>query len=572
MYSNNGKLANHTITKPHYIMKGKFVMPLFRRSRKHRHHTEQPSIPPLRLPLPQKKATDTESLLQRVSQTGDISTLRPPQILQLQRTLGNQVVQRMIAATRPAPTIQRFPTAAWVRSRSGGEKRIGKKKTKFGGSYENIISAIKVLDNCIDQNLPNTLKALATSLADVLANYDKVENTIQTYLHGQEGKGMKHVSKTRTNLANNLLAKIATERRIIAQAMLQFYMTKMPLNSGLMKDLTIRTFLNQYVKGNDRIAELSPQNIVKGKDGKAKTVGGGINTLTEVQHGKESGYFKPNIDNVSYKDRTNMNIMHLPPDQTLWDMTKVAGIHSLKDKVGNTANSLRMANRDVAMSRLDQLLDANLIARSEKMMMVMTKGSKPTEGVWSKMAKGEQVKPLHKKGKLVDNKKPSIGQVDIRNPNLQRLLSRLQLLDTLALQVDRNQANYFLELSKDGKVVGLTGIDNDLSMGKKDNIKRMIQEYPSLSMYVDKELAERIIKLDPNVLRVVMADLLTKGEIDALISRLTKLKTHLSTLQSANKLLSPTQWNEETAKKIFQERKSYYSRLAQSIVDKDKSL
>jgi hypothetical protein len=166
------------------------------------------------------------------------------------------------------------------------------------------------------------------------------------------------------------------------------------------------------------------------------------------------------------------------------------------------------------------------------------------------------------------------GSINVQDPNLQRLLSRLQLLDTLAYQVDRNAGNFYVQFDRNGNVTGVTGIDNDMSFGTKTGIRDRAQELPGLAKFVDKEMAEKIIGIDPRLVQLILSDLLSTDELAALNDRLLKLKNALVQMQSGNKLLTPNQWDQLTAKSQIDEkdpngkpedRTTYYGQFGKNV-------
>jgi hypothetical protein len=144
------------------------------------------------------------------------------------------------------------------------------------------------------------------------------------------------------------------------------------------------------------------------------------------------------------------------------------------------------------------------------------------------------------------------------------MLSRLQLIDAIAGQVDRHMGNYYVEKDNSGKVVSVTGIDLDMSFGTQgfDIDKKLKYDwYPGLSKYVDEELAVRIINVKESDLRAIWTGLLSDPEIDAAVNRWEALKSQLAKLKSAKKLLKPNQWNAKTAKAMNEEQKSYVAHI-----------
>ncbi|GIK28020.1 MAG: hypothetical protein IT298_01390 [Chloroflexi bacterium] len=213
--------------------------------------------------------------------------------------------------------------------------------------------------------------------------------------------------------------------------------------------------------------------------------------------------------------------------------------------VGINPHNPRLANRDVAMSRIDQLLGANVIAHAQLAFQETNTGDK--SGSYMEKAKGRSVDAMRRDNTL-----------DLNNAKLMQQLSRLHLIDLLCFQVDRNAGNIYISTDLNGNVK-VTGIDNDMALGTNDNISIRNQELPPLSKYVDADLANRLIQLDTRVLSDLVTDLLTPGEINAMISRFEKLKQQLIKMRDNKQLLSPDQWTLAVKNELFQEDKSYVS-------------
>jgi len=217
----------------------------------------------------------------------------------------------------------------------------------------------------------------------------------------------------------------------------------------------------------------------------------------------------------------------------------------------------------VAMSRLNQILGGNVIAKAQ--LAVQHTGGQQVEGSLMEKAQGKSgVKMIENNGfydpNMGDVKDPNQPkQVNLQDPKLMQMLSQLQLIDLLAFQVDRNRGNYFIQTDNSGNVIGVTGIDNDYALGTNTKIEGKNQELPGMSRYVDEEMAKAILNLDPELLRMAMADLLTEAEIAALLERLQKLKTFLKPLHDNGQLLKPNQWTPAIAKGLLEERKDRFS-------------
>ncbi|MDQ0112688.1 eCIS core domain-containing protein [Paenibacillus harenae] len=263
---------------------------------------------------------------------------------------------------------------------------------------------------------------------------------------------------------------------------------------------------------------------------------GALNSVDFVNLGDREGVFKNDkqkiVEGSELQDATEAE--KRSADTEHWVAT---------DKANINPNDAHMAARNVAASRLDKWLGAGVIAHAE--FALHESGGSVKSGSFMEKAKGQQA------GKF------ETTTIDFADPVLQRSLSRLQLMDALSMQVDRHTGNFFVQTDDSGNVLGVTGIDNDMSFGERTDVHKGVQEYPGLSRFVDKDLAERIIALQDDDLVFLVADLLSASEVKALLTRLSSLKAHLKKLKSDGMLLEPDDWNKQTSDEQLEEKKSY---------------
>lgn len=151
------------------------------------------------------------------------------------------------------------------------------------------------------------------------------------------------------------------------------------------------------------------------------------------------------------------------------------------------------------------------------------------------------------------------------DPNFQRDMSRLHIMDALSGNIDRHVGNFLVDIDENGNYKNLTGIDNDISFGNRHEIiKEAKGKYTGLpgEMYMDEEICNRIDALEESQIRYLLMDLLTEDEISALWSRIVEMKGYIDRMRKKNYLIKD--WNEETAKQqllqIQGEIKTYYQR------------
>ncbi len=324
--------------------------------------------------------------------------------------------------------------------------------------------------------------------------------------------------QTRGSLLQMLLPRIRQER--------------VDLNSG--------RFLSNKTYADD--------TAVKGA-GKDNAVGGALNRLDIVKYGpaQETKFFK--------QEATGK--------QDVGDAGRRIGIAETNPNAGA---------RSVAMSRLDELLKSGVIAKTDfgtHTSSTMTKHAKlpqatPKVGLVQAQAEGKSMQELIEGDQLVatdaDKSQPGKqGAVSVTDPELQKKLSILQVIDVIAGQMDRHGGNFYIQTDPaTGKVSEVTGIDLDMSFGKKHTD---IKDKPSTSHYkgmpalVDRKFAERVLSITDDQLRAVLEPLLGPEELAAAMGRWIQVQNELKIKRATNQLVD--QWGPATAREQTDPDSSY---------------
>lgn len=418
------------------------------------------------------------------------------------------------------------------------ESMLGKaKEDSFGGLKKNSTAYRPVLDRLDDLNryldeteLTRDPEGMNVQLDAVL---DKMRNLEQAVLHYIR---IKKNNKKAIYMQNILLPVIRNVRVTMIAKIKQYQLNPPPINA--MPKLYI--IAAGPLHKNTELDDTMKTNV---------SAKGAINKVDFFRlNYSTQGVFKGDKKKLEDPEKIQDPEKKQSAETEEW-MAGFAKINKL---------DAHMANRNVAMYRLDRLLGGDLIPRTE--FAIRRFGSKTVQGTIMYKVNGEAAGHLGNDGKLVANASQKTGDksnaINVQDPVLQRCLSRLQLLDTLAMQVDRHWGNYFIEYDEAGNVIGVKGIDNDLSFGERSETTR-VASYPGISKFVDKEMADRILALRPEDLEAALGDLLSENEMAALIQRLANLQQHL---QSAT-LLEPDEWNEVTAQAMMEEKSSYYNDL-----------
>jgi hypothetical protein len=514
------------------------------------------------------KGLPNESALQKSSPS--ITSITNPktaeEVIALQRLIGNAATRQLLqpAQTRVQPIpiqrtgmIQRLPSSAAIQGVAGTakkDKKIGSKVIKSEGTrYKALLASFDAYHSFL-----NSYASIA-SLPTLKGHFMTLKTDVQGYI-GSKGSGFKYA------YFKSLLTQIDQER-----------------------DFALKRFEDYQASGLRRMVRwqqlvgVGPSTVIKDSDITGSDKGGSHSVEKTTMNGG-AAFYKGNIDVVPNEDVMNakgfenkniykgtalegmdntalMNAYNVPNYAGMFDPAAVpsapssAAANKLIAEGGAVVDvNLRLANRDVATSRINDLLNAGVIAHAE--LAFRKRGKNLELGSLMAAAKGKQG------SKATFAAQP--GGKDVigwNDPKLQQSLSRLQLMDALTGQVDRNMSNFFIQTDDAGNVTGLTGIDNDMAFGKRrDNIDFQFN-FPGISAFVDADLARSIIALKPQDLIWLLDDLLDADELAALVTRLKKLQAFLTDLQNKKKLLKPDQWDAATAQGMLDEDSSYYAKL-----------
>jgi hypothetical protein len=525
--------------------------------------------------MPHKQTKQQQKTSHAPSATADTSHASPQNtepfapVMNLQRVIGNQAT-RHILNTPGSPVIQRMPTVRAVKQALGepheDKKILGKVVSRQSTDYRAVLAALDTFNTFIS----NTSTSVA-SLQTLMGHYSTLETAINQYLANKTGKKKKGDQKV--PYMQNLLAQLETERSMAGQIALQIEQrVSRYTNPDSMRP-------KWYISLSGKTPDILKNSEVVSQDK------GGTNEVTEINRGGQSSFFKANQDSITllqnfenqnkrfsdvanttkafkgYESGAIYNSYNVPADAGIFDEQQIETFQQQNRGLYELDINMQTSKRDVATSRLNELLGGNVIAKAELAFKRLDDGSLQMGSLMEK-AKGKTLS----KTNFDQAKTPQDGpQVRFEDPNFQRLLSRLQLMDALTGQVDRNMSNFYIETDNTGSVTGLTGIDNDMSFGKERKNLDRVFNFPGISRFVDAELAERIIAVNPEDVKAAVSGLITDDEITALLERLNKLKTLLSDLKAQNKLLQPTDWNALTAQGLLEEKTNYFTRAKNKI-------
>jgi hypothetical protein len=176
--------------------------------------------------------------------------------------------------------------------------------------------------------------------------------------------------------------------------------------------------------------------------------------------------------------------------------------------------------RSVALFALDQMLMAVSKAQAKSPLIVNTEFAVlgQTLGIVMGRASGSEA------GKELPFE---LGQL----PMFVGCITRLQMLDAIATQLDRHLGNYYIGYDSVGQSAFIWGIDNDLAFTRKAKPDTgeiiNVGEYRGMPPVVDEDLARAILALDDRHLPLVLGGVLDAQALFLLRRRLIHMQTLL---------------------------------------------
>ncbi|WP_208394302.1 hypothetical protein, partial [Pseudochelatococcus lubricantis] len=151
----------------------------------------------------------------------------------------------------------------------------------------------------------------------------------------------------------------------------------------------------------------------------------------------------------------------------------------------------------------------------------------------------------------------------LENGAVRRELTKLQLVDAIAGQIDRHGGNMLIHY--DGYRAVVRGVDNDQCFGKHPSDPDVLYQHHGsfgtahdngfhgvrLPGVIDTGMASAIAKLKPQDLRAMLSDKLQKEECDAAVARLHFVKAHVGRLASEQRIIEPDRWENPRSMHLF---------------------
>lgn len=284
-------------------------------------------------------------------------------------------------------------------------------------------------------------------------------------------------------------------------------------------------------------------------------VGGAANRLDKVEYqGGKQGFFIADKSNVMNLPDAAMKseIDRLDPNQ--------GGRSVASSRLAKLFGSKLITNVEFATHSTDTNVKGRKHAEQKTRMGVVSEKAEGTEAGKLTVARGKQERAEYEKTKDAST------VIDMDDPELQRSLNILQMLDYISLQLDRHAGNFYIATDEKGKVLGVTGIDLDISFGKGGNGGKVGEggHFVGIPELADAEFRAKVLSVSEKEIRDCLDGVIDKSEIDATVERFTYLCKRLKEMDP-KQIVQVGGWGAETAKQQGNET-SYLGKLKQTTV------
>ena len=160
---------------------------------------------------------------------------------------------------------------------------------------------------------------------------------------------------------------------------------------------------------------------------------------------------------------------------------------------------------------------------------------------------------------------PALVAQHKEDPQLQKELTKLQLMDALIGNRDRHLNNYFVDFDPETEQVTVTGVDNDDAFNSDITKPSQFSSHNTrvgLPPVVDREMLDAITGIDETEYRNSLGRL-SNREANAAVSRLRNIKSHLQTLERTGRVIEPGDpvgWGSPQVTSLLTSKNSYVGR------------
>ena len=505
--------------------------------------------------------------------------LRPTDVTQLQRTIGNRAVRRLLddppgnklvggssgLSLRPAAApglvaVQRKLAGAReaLEAMGGGASKKSKAKAKLtfrqkskkkagAGKYAALLNSLQNYEQLEAKMAAQGRELSSKQMQELIDRFHRMVTAAEGWLEQHKEYAQDpDVVKSRM-LKNEKAEKLESEETASQR---RYHAVKLLL-------VRLRHEQREILQGKFHETKSWSDATLDAEQSRDDAFGGQVNRLDVVKHAGDE------TPGVFIWDRPYDDAATAGKDLGIPDVDPMAGA------------------RSVAMYQLAKLLDfdINVIAPTEfatHKSATKKEGAPMAEpmakfGVRMEMAKGQEAAATPTAMTAAERQG---DEISLEDPILQRSLNALQLIDAIAGQLDRHWHNYYIA-TEGGRVTGVVGIDLDMAFAVDhrgtepvpvDRTGRPVTKanFVGMPALVDRAFAERILAIDLGALRSMLATYLTPAEVESTIQRFLLVSDAVKDIMGTDKIVSD--WNADTAAQQRDAATSYLGKMQEGII------
>ena len=471
-----------------------------------------------------RQSLDPEAV-QDAIQNPSLQTLTPDVIRVLQSTYGNAFVTRLLEGTMITDRSKqqgRLPDQQALMAVAG--------KPGQDPLYSAVLQSIGALDKYLNNTVGVTREEILKQLQALYKLYTGLQTTVSAYINQKNSADNANSSDAKAlKYLAELAPAITEEKEAAARAMVDVLSGFVDFNTPPRLNTLI-----MYASAGDY-----PNNIAQlAKVGEFMPA----NPVADDGDDDDKSSDEEKVKEEQAEEQPEENQDDKSPDEKM--LTHLNAVDELN----------ALLQPDLLRRAATSIEDTDVSVKEMQMMMKIL--GKPVSDFWLDESIADGLE-LDKNDDLAEDK-----LFLMKNPQLIKLLSKLQLLDVLAVRL-KGPDDFEVLMEGSDDIASLTDISETTD---PTNDKQLSEDgldwgdVKGMGRYIDRDLAIAITDIHPDVVKYVLEGLLKEKDLTKLINRFKAMQNYL---KDEGKFLEPGQWDEATLEALIRENGKLFVQLRQ---------
>lgn len=230
----------------------------------------------------------------------------------------------------------------------------------------------------------------------------------------------------------------------------------------------------------------------------------------------------------------------------------------------------RLAKRDAAHENIQQFFGLDEAQKMSDMFKELK--FNPEEGFIMQMLEGKNIPPPQDNNVYTFEETASkqTGRLWLGDENVKHDFLVVQLIEMLMMPRDPQLGevlsnSVYTATGLDGNIIGVTGLENEPQIGNADKLQASITEYPGLARFLDKEMAQKILRIEPELLELILQEIMPPTEFTQFINAFKEFRKELTILIAKESLLPATKRQEAILRGMMDKDCTAFDSIIQSL-------